>query len=277
MTNVIDAVGAGTSQALRLDLDFQELRKRFREDGFVVISNVVATEVLTAFAAKVHAKYAEMRQTGDLFSGGGSFSGHLNCYPGEDARSIYGTLEARGLIDFVRTISPVAIRQPNIGCNYNLPKSGKQHYHTDRPFRKEFMILNIAVVNTNLVNGAIDVLPGTHRRFYPFWRFVTGRLFRRTTRLPLYQGDVLIRSSNLWHRGMPNKSSTPRPMLAFTWEDGGNDLADPFAVDGGKITFHPNWFRPTFLGRLRERIFVTAPLTYSAYRFIDSVLTSKGY
>ena len=66
-------------------------------------------------------------------------------------------------------------------------------------------------------------------------------------------------------------------MLAFTWEDGGSDHADPFQLDGGKIVFRPNWFRPSRLGRLRERTFVAAPFTYSAYRIVDSLLNNKSY
>ena len=51
------------------------------------------------------------------------------------------------------------------------------------------------------------------------------------------------------------------------------------AVDqpDGKIRFYPNWYQPTTLGRLRERTFVTAPVTYSAYRFARSLYGNKGY
>jgi hypothetical protein len=68
-------------------------------------------------------------------------------------------------------------------------------------------------------------------------------------------------------------------MLAFTFVKGRDEREprDPFQVDDGKITFHPNWFRPNFLGRLRERTFVAAPSTYSAYRFVRSLVGNKGY
>ena len=91
------------------------------------------------------------------------------------------------------------------------------------------------------------------------------------------QGDILVRTSNVWHRGMPNRTSVARPMLALTWEDGGSIHDDPFAVEDGKILFRPNWFRPTRLGRLRERIFVNVPISYSAYRFVASLYGNKGY
>ena len=118
------------------------------------------------------------KQSGMLFSGGGQLSGHLNCFPGEAARFAYQSLKDRGIIDVIRAISTVPIREPNVGCNFNLPGSVTQHYHMDRTFRNEFMIANIAVIDTDLVNGAIDVIPGTHKDFYPYWKFALGRVAR---------------------------------------------------------------------------------------------------
>ena len=88
---------------------------------------------------------------------------------------------------------------------------------------------------------------------------------------------LVVRSSNLWHRGMPNLSPLARPMMALTWEDGGSALDDPFAAEEGRITFRPNWYRPNLLGRLRERTFIAAPTSYSAYRFARSLVGTKGF
>ena len=74
--------------------------------------------------------------------------------------------------------------------NFNLPGSVAQHYHTDGLYTEEFLICNIAVVDTDLVNGALDVLPGTHQRFYKFWRYALERKYRLTTRLPMQRGDA---------------------------------------------------------------------------------------
>jgi ectoine hydroxylase-related dioxygenase (phytanoyl-CoA dioxygenase family) len=204
-------------------------------------------------------------------------TGHLNCFPGADSRFVYEALQARGVIDFVQSLWPTPLRMPNIGCNLNLPGSVVQHYHTDWPFRKEFLIANVSAVDTDLVNGATEVIPGTHKAYIPYWRFELERLPRHGVRIQSSQGDVLVRTSNLWHRGMPNHSPVPRPMLAFSWEDGGSEHDDPYLVDGGRIQFRPNFFRPSRLGRLRERTFVKAPFTYSAYRIVDSLVTKKGY
>ena len=93
-------------------------------------------------------------------------------------------------------------------------------------------------------------------------RISTRRILRERPermRLRLEQGDVVLRTSALWHRGMPNSSNKPRPMLALTWEHGGTTDADPYQANGGQITFFPNRFHTNWAGRLRERIFVATP------------------
>jgi len=262
-----------TNKLSRTEID--SLKQAYARDGYFIVPNVVSPEHLTELHLALSREFEMASDSGALFSGGGLVSGHLNCFPGAGARFAYDTLQDSGIIDLIKQLHPNVLRMPNVGCNFNLPGSHTQHYHIDRPFTRDFMIANVAVVDTVVENGAIDVVPGTHKRFYKYTQFVLERTRRNAVRVPLNRGDVLIRSSNVWHRGMTNRTSVPRPMLAMTWEDGGSDFPDPFGVDGGKIRFLPNWFKPTRLGRLRERLFVKVPLTYSALRFARSLLDSE--
>jgi len=248
----------------------------YATQGYLVFRDVVPKAALADLKARIFEEFETSKRSGSLFSGGGQISGHLNCFPGADSRFALEALEERGITEVTRQLygKPMPLR---VSCNFNLPNSVAQHYHMDGVFTEDFMIANVAVVDTDLVNGAIDVLPGTHARFYEFWRYAIQRRYQLTTRLPLKAGDVLIRTSRLWHRGMPNRSATPRPMLAFTFGEKVAPKGDPFAFNDGKIKFDPNWFRPDLLGRLRERTFVTAPITYSAYRFARSLVGKKGY
>ena len=240
--------------------DLETFRETYAEQGYLVLRGVVSRDELAKLKAQIFEAFEEAKCSGQLFSGGGNISGHLNCFPGSQSRFAFDALKGAGVVDLVEDLyrKPMDLR---VSSNFNLPGSVAQHYHQDGVFAEDFMIANGAVVDTDRVNGAIDVLPGTHKRFYEFWRYAIQQKYKLSTRLPLSAGDVLIRTSRLWHRGMPNNSAAPRPMLAFTF--------------GEKVD--PNWFRPDFLGRLRERTFVTAPMTYSAYRFARSLIGQKGY
>ena len=256
--------------------DLAECRRTFEDDGYVVLRDVVSKDKLTALHVRLMAEFERSKASGALFAGGGSITGHLNCFPGNESRFAYEELRERGVMDLVKAVydRPPALR---VGLNLNLPQSVAQHYHMDGNFTEDFIIVNVAVVNTDLVNGAIDVLPGTHKRFYKFWRYAVERQYRGTTRLPLQQGDVLVRTSRLWHRGMPNHSQAARPMLALTFGETCAPTGDPFQMKEGKIAFEPNWYGTDLLGQIRERTFAAAPITYSAYRFVRSLVGNKGY
>lgn len=278
MSPVAQSVASARGSAAPVaTIDRDRLKKAFAEDGYLIFPGVVSPELLRTLHQRLSDAFEESKRSGQLFAGGGTISGHLNCSPGEAARFAYEALEAHGIIDLVKELFPKATRLPNVGCNFNLPHSVAQHYHADRNFLDYFMIANVAVVDTSIENGAIDMIPGTHRKFYKFWRFAMERASRGSKRIEMKQGDVLIRTSNVWHRGMPNFTDAPRPMLAFTWEDGGSTKPDPFKAEDGKIVFRTNWYQPTTLGRIRERTFVMAPITYSAYRFVTSLYGTKGY
>lgn len=255
--------------------EVEDLKQKFAAAGFVVLRNVVSPARLGELHEALTQEFDAESKSGALFNGGGLVSGHLNCHPGAGARFAYDTLQERGIIDLLKQLHPNVLRMPNVGCNFNLPGSHTQHYHTDRPFTRDFMIANVAIVDTVIENGAIEVIPATHVRFYKYTQFVMQRRYRDGIRVPLNRGDVLLRSSNLWHRGTTNRTSVPRPMLAMTWEDGGSEQPDPFMAQGGKIRFLPNWFKPTPMGRLRERLFVKVPIAYSALRFGRSLIDSE--
>lgn len=265
------------TSAPALGPDFHELAARFKEEGFVTLPGVVSHQVLKTLEDGLAAEFQSWQHSEKKFHGGGLLSGHLNCYPGAIARGALKELESKGILDLARRLQPADPKATRVGCNLNLPNSVPQHYHMDGVFLESFMIVNVAVVDTEVQNGAIDVIPKTHQRFYRFWEFATKRLNRGSTRLPMSRGDVLIRVSTLWHRGMPNFTKNARPMLAVTLGEKGVDNEDPLSPDHGGTRFDTNWFNPTKLGRLRERATIAAPITYSAYRFAHSLLSDKGY
>lgn len=264
------------SDSVLTDMTADEFCEAMDRDGFVVFRDVVPRDQLARLHDELCAEYERITASEDMFEGGGLLSGHLNCFPGERARFVYDELRARGIVDLIRSYRPELADSPRATLNFNLPGSVAQHYHMDDAFLKEFLICNIAVVDTEIENGAIDVLPGTNREYTPYWRFVTERKARLSTQLSMRAGDAVVRSSILWHRGMPNRTDEPRPMMAVTFGEA-EPNADPFAQNDGEMEFYPNWFRTSRLGRVRERVTVAAPITYSTYRFATSLVSKKGY
>lgn len=244
-------------------------RWRFAADGYLLLENVVERAALAALASDIIALWRAETATGSMFAGGGNVSGHLNCFPGAASRFVYRALEARGILDLVAALSPQALRKPNVGCNLNLPGSSAQNEHVDGYAATPFLIVNVAAVDTDLANGAMEIMPGTQRQAMKYWEIALGRPKR--LRVPMKQGDVLLRTSTLWHRGMRNQTASPRPMLAFTWEDGGSSEGDPYSVHRGRITFLPNRYGTDWKGRLVERAFVAAPGLATAYRAARSL------
>jgi len=248
----------------------EALRREFAEKGYLTFEGVVDKARLTDLTANIRREFEAARASGRLFSGGGTVHGHLNCFPGAESRFVYAALADRGILDVVRALSSRPIRLPNIGCNFNLPGSNPQNEHVDGYAAEPFLVVNVAAVDTGLANGAMEIFPASHRRSYKYWQLVVEKPERK--RPVMKQGDVLVRTSALWHRGMANHTEQGRPMLAFSWEDGGSAEADPYAIHGGRITFLPNRHRTDWAGRLRERAFVAAPRLGTAFLVVQSLL-----
>src|SRR6266516_2696671 len=99
----------------------QSLASAFELDGYVMLPNVVSKSRLAELTEQLRVEYNRSRAKGELFSGGGTISGHLNCFPGAQSRFVYDELERYGVFEFVRKLSPSATRRPNIGGNLNMP------------------------------------------------------------------------------------------------------------------------------------------------------------
>lgn len=87
------------------------------------------------------------------------------------------------------------------------------------------LVVNIPVVDMGPWNGATELWPGTHRDTSQWIgggppRIPEDLLDRWRRAFPPFQpemraGSVLIRDIRMWHRGMPNPSGRPRPMIAM--------------------------------------------------------------
>ena len=69
--------------------DVRRLQSSLENEGYAVMRKVVSKDRLTDLASSLADEYKRARAGNELFSGGGALSGHLNCFPGEQARFVY--------------------------------------------------------------------------------------------------------------------------------------------------------------------------------------------
>jgi ectoine hydroxylase-related dioxygenase (phytanoyl-CoA dioxygenase family) len=115
--------------------------------------------------------------------------------------------------------------------NTNLPGSAAQPVHHDGSslwpgvyHPPPSLIVNMALVDTDETNGAIELWLGSHTDTQPTpdgslridpAKVAARRDVRPPGRAGTKRGDVLIRDARLWHAGQPNLSAEPRPMIAM--------------------------------------------------------------
>jgi hypothetical protein len=257
-----------------LSHDVSSVQRELEANGYAVLPGIVSRSLLEDFTRTI----LDMYERAPKFKGGGMVTGHLNCFPGRAARSAFDELRAAGIVELAEALRPGRPNDVRVTLNFNLPGSVAQHLHIDGAYLDDFLICNVAVVDTTLANGAMQVIPGSNRTFLPFWKYALTRQRRHATRVEMAAGDVLLRKSNLWHRGMPNTSATPRPLLSYTFGEMSAPAGDPFEVNGGEPLFYANWYNTSRAGRAREHMFKTVPISYAAYRFVDSLRPGKrGY
>lgn len=85
------------------------------------------------------------------------------------------------------------------------------------------LVVNVPLVDMTEENGATIYWPGTHHdvRLHSGNRFPTDAMIheweakRPAERVVAQRGDLVLRDMRVWHGGMPNRTQTPRPMLAL--------------------------------------------------------------
>lgn len=86
------------------------------------------------------------------------------------------------------------------------------------------LVINVPVVDMHPENGSTEIWPGTHKdttvAIHGDIKIPAPTLARWRERVTPIQptvsaGSVLIRDIRLWHAGMPNRTETPRPMIAL--------------------------------------------------------------
>jgi hypothetical protein len=87
------------------------------------------------------------------------------------------------------------------------------------------LVVNLGLVDMQPENGSTEIWPGTHKDTSVVLQNgdieVTPEVLEARRRVSppvqptIRQGSMMIRDTRLWHAGMPNRTQSPRPMLAM--------------------------------------------------------------
>lgn len=117
---------------------------------------------------------------------------------------------------------------PVIASDTPFPNSGFQNAHQDSRFLK--ITINVALIDFTPENGPIEVWPRSHlpdpanpSTFTKGPFELSAEAMRRVVAQPsvpllLRAGDMVVRDHRMVHRGSPNRSTEPRPMLSLYYQ-----------------------------------------------------------
>jgi hypothetical protein len=208
-----------------------------RENGFVVLEKIVSCEHLLALQERMFSDIPLIQArknapfnwvTGNLQQTPPPFPPYLFRDVLVNNLTIQLTKAAFGRGQYCdlysgNTSMPSTQRQP-VHFDFGPLWPGQAFSHPPHGF-----VVNIPVVAMSAENGAVELWPRSHTVRIPGEKegiTLTEEMLteQRAIAAPIQPtvalGGVLIRDSRLWHAGMPNKTQTPRPMIALThWID----------------------------------------------------------
>lgn len=182
------------------------------------------------------------------------------------------------VVQVTKSILGRGLKNAYYSGNTNLPGSSEQPVHVDvgqlwpdleAAPPAHGLVVNVPVLDMDERNGSTEMWPGTHLdtsmtvqqvRSDADIRVPDEKLKERRLVSPPVQpfvpaGGVAIRDLRLWHRGMPNHTPVPRPMIAMihwcSWW-GGDSLTFPRGTEA--LFEHPELHT--------KAIFVDGPIPY---------------
>lgn len=206
--------------------------KAVEEDGFVVLCNVIDPAHLQLLQQRMIADVEEILALDDVpwqFR-----DGHLQQDAPPFPPYLFRDVLVNDLVvEITHAILGDGLHNSSYSGNCCVPNDNPQPLHVDIgqlfPGQKEAtpafaIVVNVPVVEMTPENGSTELWPGTHRdtslkidedikvpeEAQAKWR---GRSEPVQPTVPL--GGVIIRDMRTWHRGMPNRSERPRPMIAM--------------------------------------------------------------
>jgi len=199
---------------------------------------------------------------------GGFIAGHLNFYESKVTKKIYHELINEELLICIKKYLNTSFLNIRANSNLNFPNSSFQHWHFDGQYENNFLILNIPIIPITNTNGPTQIYLKSHRNILNLRHFLKKYNKSMITSLHINENECVLRDSRLWHRGTTNKSDDVRPMLAIIFEKTNNcqDLLD--IPDENLCFIYSNMYTSSFIGKVKEYLFVYLPIINYLNRII---------
>ena len=207
------------------------------EHGFVIIEDAVPKKPLAVLRERMDRDTEELLEYCESIGGNPRERGHLQQGPPVSSEYVFADVAMNSYVNQI--CNQLYDHRPRLtfyNGNTNCPGSTTQRLHMDGRHATlepdpvaptSSVVVDIPAGPMNKENGSIQIWPGTHLVRPPEGGpSVPEELeaSRRTIEQPIQPetsvGDVLIRDTRLWHRGVPNLSNRPRHMIALIVTDG---------------------------------------------------------
>lgn len=231
-----------------------EAVRAVREDGFAILHQAVDPAHIEALRERMLADVAEVLALDEVpyqFN-----DGHLQQDPPPFPPYLFSDVLVNDfVVEITREVLGEGVKNAFYSGNTCLPNTTRQPLHVDggqlwpdldSATPAYGLVVNVPVVDATPENGSTELWPGTHLdttramgdgdiKLTP-----EAQTHLRAGINPLQPsvpaGSVLIRDIRLWHRGMPNRTATPRPMIAMIhwprWWHVGKPLVFPRGTEG---------------------------------------------
>ncbi len=245
----------------------------FKKNGFVILKNFIQDKDFYSICEDL--KKNTLIEFNKLEKKGGSLMGNLNVSPGNYSKIIFKKINTKEFQKIIEKLSTQKFSSFDIasGGNLNFQYKYNQHFHTDSKFDNSFLIVNVVVEDIYETNGPLEILPGTQKENLPYWKII----FKKGFKILAKKGDLIIRTSNLWHRGTINTSKNPRLLLAYIFKDKIHDEAKLEFEDNKRLIISNNLFKSNIKGIIKECFYTRFSYLYKFYRLLRSLFTAKHF
>lgn len=226
-------------------------------DGMIVLDNAIDGSHLDALSDLLTPEALEIAKDPDHHFNFGKQTRNMDQAPPLQPDLMFQDIWANPIAcSIIKAILGPEIRAHYANGNTALKATGRQPVHSDinkpHPLFPFAYIINIALDDVSLENGSTEIWVGSHRDSCIDQHDSIGVKEEGLTIKPelveerrkhsppvnptTKKGSMVIRDVRLWHAGVPNRTSTPRIMLAFviqpTWFQAPSKVLLPLKVKG---------------------------------------------